>query len=905
MGEPELTGRTLSDRYRVDGKLGEGGMATAWLAFDLRLARPVVLKIPLAAMLRDETAAQRFQLEIESLIRLRHPHVVHVLDAGMVDGRPYAVLDYLEGGSLEERLAESGGIQTAAQVLEWLPAIADALDHVHEEGMVHRDVKPGNILFDAKGHPALSDFGIVKALVNNPTGLTMTGQSPGSPRYMAPEVLGGRIGPPYDQYSLAAVAYRCLTGDAPEPLQTHLHLLEHSRGRLPLPAISVLQMALSPAPDARFPDCASFVAALREALHEDVPLAVPEGDGDGGATRTWFLPTPKPAPAARRRGIPVLPLVGALLLAGGGLAAFLLLRGGTGAGNSAVVPPPAAAPTRLDVSDVPAITNRETAEVRGRLVGDPSVGLLLDGRNVRCAPDGTFEFRIDLREGGNRARLTAEDRAGRVLAERTLEIERHSVPPDIRLEPVSPWCRARRIEVAGVVAEDRPGEVTIGGRKVEVLTDGGFRCALDLADGPNRFTIEAVDAAGNRARPVSFEVTPDLEPPAIRLDGDGERFSRTADFVLRGAVEDVAPDSVTVAGEPAALDGGGRFSASVRLPAERNEIVVAARDRAGNEAAPRRVVVHRDEAAPDLALATEPEGPLVRTATVEIRVRMTDAHPAGVNVGGRDAVLGEDGRWGATVDLAEGPNAIEVVGRDRAGNENRATIERVRDSTPPVLDLEPVARDGDRLLVRGTVRDAHPGHVRVNGVRVDLGANGSFVAAVAPSTPEAAVRVEAFDAAGNSSPVAEVVGPPVEKAPEPVPEKPAPPPPPESVRAAIDQLASEDPGVRFVAATSLGRAGHPAAAEPLEIALRDDADAQVRRAAARSLGQIGAWRSIPVLIEALGAGDWLVASDANDALRKITKRDFGWRVDLGDAGRAELLRDAREWWKAHPRPPGE
>jgi len=130
---------------------------------------------------------------------------VPVHDAGDVEGVPYAVMEYLEGNSLKERLAAKGGSESTSEVLSWLVPIAAALDHIHEEGYVHRDVKPGNILFDAKGNPCLSDFGIAKALEGAEGDLTRTGQSPGSPGYMPPEILGGEIGPPYDQYALAAV----------------------------------------------------------------------------------------------------------------------------------------------------------------------------------------------------------------------------------------------------------------------------------------------------------------------------------------------------------------------------------------------------------------------------------------------------------------------------------------------------------------------------------------------------------------------------------------------------------------------------------------------------------------------------------------------------------------------------
>src|SRR5579883_2088909 len=161
-------GQTLLGRYDVRGALGEGGMAYIYRAYDRNLDCDVVIKVPRASAMEDPEFAQRFARETRSLVRLAHPRIVKVLDVGEHDGLPFAVMQFLAGGSLEDRFQSlpAGRARAEGAVLlrQWLPAMAEALDFIHGQGTVHRDVKPANILFDAHGHVYLSDFGIAKAL---------------------------------------------------------------------------------------------------------------------------------------------------------------------------------------------------------------------------------------------------------------------------------------------------------------------------------------------------------------------------------------------------------------------------------------------------------------------------------------------------------------------------------------------------------------------------------------------------------------------------------------------------------------------------------------------------------------------------------------------------------------------
>ena len=170
-------------RYKITAKLGEGGMGSVYRALDQNIDAEVVIKVPRPAMMEDPDFAGRFTREIRSLVKLSHPHIVKVTDVGSFEGTPFAVMQFLPGGTLDDhRPAGPDGQPLPAdpkKVSRWLTAVAEALDYVHAQGYVHRDVKPGNILFDAEGHAFLSDFGVAKVLASSPeaksTQTAMTG----------------------------------------------------------------------------------------------------------------------------------------------------------------------------------------------------------------------------------------------------------------------------------------------------------------------------------------------------------------------------------------------------------------------------------------------------------------------------------------------------------------------------------------------------------------------------------------------------------------------------------------------------------------------------------------------------------------------------------------------------------
>ena len=276
-------GLELSDgRYRVEKLLGAGGMGFVYRAMHRDLGAEVVIKVPRPEMLQDADFAFRFKKEIQALVQLSHPHIVKINDVGEQEGLPFAVMQYLPGRSLEDRI-EMGDddhiVPHAAESLAgWLPDIARALDFVHAKNYIHRDIKPGNILFDESGFAFLSDFGIVKAITTAPKDartatMTSAGGFVGTLEYMAYELVmnetyDGRA----DQYALAVTVYEVLAGRRPylEQGPTLIGRIYNRSEPPPLRNLSIVPEGLARVihkgmhhdQNERFPTCSAFASAV-------------------------------------------------------------------------------------------------------------------------------------------------------------------------------------------------------------------------------------------------------------------------------------------------------------------------------------------------------------------------------------------------------------------------------------------------------------------------------------------------------------------------------------------------------------------------------------------------------------------------------------------------------------------
>ncbi|MER5704364.1 protein kinase [Micromonospora sp. NPDC002296] len=366
------SGVVLSGRYRLDDRVATGGMGDVWRATDQILGRQVAVKVLLPALVSDPDFIARFRTEARIMAALRHPGIVQVYDCGEDDlpdgGRAdYLVMEFVEGQPLSRRI-EAAGQLDVAETMSMVAQAAQALHAAHLGGIVHRDVKPSNLLVQEDGTVVLVDFGVARS--TNVTSITSADAVPGTALYMAPEQAAGRpVSGATDIYALGAVAYCCLTGGPPftgdNPLQVAVRHLDDEPPELPqeIPA-SVRQLvgrALAKDPAERFATGAAMAEAARATVADGsaptstvpVPLRGAAGGaapGVSGTTRDDLPPVRRPTPSSTRRGT-LLGALAAVLVAVAGLTAALGATRGDDAPATKYQPTaPAAVPTQGDNS---------------------------------------------------------------------------------------------------------------------------------------------------------------------------------------------------------------------------------------------------------------------------------------------------------------------------------------------------------------------------------------------------------------------------------------------------------------------------------------------------------------------------------------------------------------------------
>ncbi len=306
-----LEGTTLSGRYRLEARIAAGGFSTVYRALDERLERLVAVKLMNREVAADSSQLERFRREARAVAQLSHPNVVGVIDTGEDDERPYIVLEYVEGETLKQRIRRLGRLPVA-EATEYAIEIARALGAAHERHIVHRDVKPQNVLIDAEGNARVTDFGIARTLEEE--GLTVEGRVLGSTDYVSPEqALGEDVTGQSDLYSLGVVLYEMLTGDVPFHGESQVAVaMKHVRETIPdvralrpdAPAslAAVVATATARQRSDRYADEDELIADLTEVLAAETSQAAPPVGEATAVLRMPPAPVRRRAPLSSRRG---------------------------------------------------------------------------------------------------------------------------------------------------------------------------------------------------------------------------------------------------------------------------------------------------------------------------------------------------------------------------------------------------------------------------------------------------------------------------------------------------------------------------------------------------------------------------------------------------------------------------
>jgi eukaryotic-like serine/threonine-protein kinase len=484
----------LADRYELAETLGAGGMAHVVAAHDRLLERRVAVKLIRDELLGDEPSRQRLLREARAAAALHHPNTVAVFDVGS-DEQPFIVMELIEGESLADRLAREGRLEVRDAVAV-ATAVLDGLAAAHDRGLVHRDVKPSNILLPVAGGVKLADFGIAKA-VSGVTDLTATGSVLGTPRYLAPEQAAGQgATPASDLYALGAVLYECLAGRAPfeadSPLavalahqQQPVPPLADAAPEVPSALAAAVERALAKRPEDRYPDARTMRTALESSVGAGVgeasTVALPVAEG--ATRRRWWLAASVLVPLA-------LLALGVALLTGEGEDGPVASGDGAGAehGPAEEIGAPSGPAEDAGAVEGPGPgedagdpeSGRDLDEVIADLARDPGAAgekgddLLDDLRDLRDEDDGADrseaarELVVEIGSW-----LAAAELDGAVGAE-VLELLAHEARPAAgELEAPT----ALMVEVAG----DAPG----WGRRADKLLDG-LEDLLDEDDAEDR-----------------------------------------------------------------------------------------------------------------------------------------------------------------------------------------------------------------------------------------------------------------------------------------------------------------------------------------------------------------------------------------------------------------------------------
>lgn len=778
---PVVEGRRRLGPCVLHDRIGAGGMGTVYRGRHLNLDIDVAVKcLDRSLAQRDQKFITRFQREARLAAAIDHENLIRVYDVGTEHDVHFIVMEFVRGETARERVARKGPL-SEREALAILLGAASALGAAHARGVIHRDIKPDNIMISIDGRVKVADLGLAKPLIDT---MALTQEIMGTPNYMAPEQWADpdMVGPWTDVWALGATLFFLVAGRDPfrgaSAGQTFPNASD-ARSGLTRQFLDLLHKCVHADRRRRFVDAGALLQELRGRTVADISTQLVDPAG-GGSTVPAHLVSPPP----RVRGRPIDPRFSAgkdnpASADGGGQEAersvptsgfaatvptqrsrrlrrgfwLLALAGlavGTGVGasllrnRSGTAPDIAAGAKALaedDLrragglvaeSDVEAIRASLRADTRlsledGTIVGRRSK-LEVSGAEglVRCVVQGIV-CELEGAMGTCELEFGAD---GPVVLDVQLEHETGvtetvvlnltvdgTAPTLTCSEPTSGTVVRSPVDLAGTATDVAATEVCVGDRTVAVR-GGLWALQLTLPEGAQTLEIEAVDAAGNRCAPYRLELVVDNTPPVLQLEPLPQETD-TAVLEVVGRTE--SGTRVTIDGEAALVAADGGFRGRVELPADaRREVTVLATDVAGNVT----TRVHEITCRPRRPLVTLVQPASTETTWHDVVVLEGNVEPRveSLTIGGVDVPPDSAGRFRYAGQFA--PGGLEVVAADATGSQTTTTVELRRSPELP-LSVDPLpASDSTAVQVRGSTEGN--ARVRIGDRVVSAGADGRF-----------------------------------------------------------------------------------------------------------------------------------------------------------------------------------
>ncbi len=742
---PEREGYKVLHPCVIYATLGRGGMGAVYLATHLNLHVDVAVKVldPSLAQ-QDEQFVERFRREARAAARLNDRNVVRVYDVcsmpvqserrsdGVVH---YIIMEYVAGETARARVQRKGPLPLREAVQIALRA-ARGMAHAHAEGLIHRDIKPDNIMISTGGDVKVADLGLSKPMSGN-TAMTQSRAVLGTPRYMPLEQWRNtkEVGPPSDVYGLGATLYFLLAGEDAIPSGDFFEILNYisthpfpdvraKRPDVPAALADVIACATAREPSARYHDAAAFADALAAAAPEGDTVLAHSGGDDAetvvvapppaltlasiqgaplhdprtaaavAASAATSAPAAAPAPRGSRRF--ALAAV-ALVLSLAGLGTWRVLAAGAKR-DDGPEPAPKGPNVALDLPADPsgAVHVRgTTCYLDGRVDGATSgeLRLVREGRGgylgAPIGPDGRFSFDLLLMDGERRSCTLSSVEHGELLR---FELVHDDEPPVVTVlgPPADARTNAASFNVSIRVEDENL-------RDVPHLDDLAFTRGEDgtwlagpvslMDEGEKRCEVVATDWAGNETR-VPVAVVRDVRAPALVSArppaGTAVRPGETIDVELEF---DEPVRGAWLGAQSLGAVAGSTARGRVVVPSGEStwEAPLVAEDAAGNRSAGEVLAYERD-ATPPVVRVVAPSARATRADSVVLEVALDEPHPASVRAGAVALERNDGGTWSGVVPLAgDGERAIEIVATDEAGNVGRATLKIVRDVRAPAF----------------------------------------------------------------------------------------------------------------------------------------------------------------------------------------------------------------------------